>query len=151
MDAAADEALTWFSHPVLHSHWKTCLLLVVMLLSGIGTYLFSGDLGWGICAISFILLGVYDYLMPTRFSVTEEGIASKVFLIRRFKSWEEIRSYYINPSGIFVSPFAGRSRLEGHRGIFLRFDPQQEAIREAVLARIRGNLVVQKDKPAETG
>ena len=126
--------LSWVSHPVRSHPKKNLLVATVMLATGAGLYLGTGDVGWGLIGVAVLMLGLYDYLLPTTFALTAAGVESRVFFFRRRKQWSTLRSFHADQHGVLLSPFSGRHRMEAHRGIYLRFVNNRDAVLEAVSA-----------------
>ena len=133
---AQDLPLQWVSHPVRHEGKKTLFLFSVVLLGATGVWFATGSFAWSLLAICMLLFGVYDFLLPTTYCLSTEGAQRKSFLFRRQKTWDGVLSYYVDHNGVLLSPFATPSRLEGHRGLYLRF----QANRDDVLAYIRKRI-----------
>ncbi len=126
--------LSWVSHPVRLHPKKNLLVATVMLTTSVGLYFGTGDLGWGLIGAAVLMLGLYDYLLPTSFKLTAAGAQSRVLFFVRRKRWSSLRSFHADQHGVLLSPFRGRHRMEAHRGIYLRFVNNREAVLEAVSA-----------------
>jgi hypothetical protein len=50
--------------------------------------------------------------------------------------WTQFRSFYPDPNGVLLSPFAHPSRLENFRGIYLRYHGQADQVLRIVAERI---------------
>lgn len=128
-----DEAvreIRWISHPVRTDHRKTLILALVLLGTAFLLYINTQSLGWALLSVVILMVGVYDFLLPTRYSLDEYGAESRVLFYRRHKSWSALRSFYPDHHGVLLSPFPSRSRLEGFRGMYLRFvDNREEVLR----------------------
>ncbi len=83
-------------------------------------------------AALILLLSLTSFYLPTLFEINERGILIKrLFYSKRFK-WEKVNSIKEERTGLFISPFAVRSRLENHRGLFLYFRSNRDQVIEAV-------------------
>jgi hypothetical protein len=58
-------------------------------------------------------------MTPTRCRVDGTGLARRALLGWERRPWAQVRRARLGPSGLFVSPFAQRSRLDRFRGLFL--------------------------------
>ena len=136
--AAEHTELGWVCHPVQEHHWKALVVLLVMLATGVGLYLMTGEESWSLIGLAFLMLGVYDFLLPTVFRLDRHGVESRVLFFTRRKPWSALRSYHIGPNGVLVSPFPGRHRMEAHRGIFIRFRGNRDEVLAFVRERLEG-------------
>ncbi len=134
--ANGDVTLSWNSHPVRTEHGKTAIFVGVLIVSGIALFVATGNVGWALVGDAFLMLGLYDFLLPTTFTVDEWGVRRRTAVFRRARRWEELRSFQVDARGVLVSTFAGRSRMEAHRGIYLRFDGNRERVLAAIEARM---------------
>lgn len=76
------------------------------------------------------------FFFPTRYELSEDKVKVYFLAVKKEKTWSEFRSYYPEKNGVFISPFAKPSRLENYRGIYLRYDKNQEAVLDFVKSRI---------------
>jgi len=134
--ARGEAVLSWMSHPVRTQHDKTAILFAVLAVTGVLLYLATGSVGWSLIGDALLLLGVYDFLLPTTFRLDGEGASRQTGILRRTRRWEELRSYYGDANGVLLSTFAERSRMEAHRGIYLRFEGNRDQVMRAVEAHL---------------
>jgi hypothetical protein len=78
-------------------------------------------------------------LTPTRCRVDGAGVARRALFGWDRRAWPQIRRARVSAAGLFVSPFARRSRLDRFRGLFLPLPrdgaaaaPLLEALRQEV-------------------
>ena len=113
--------MRWVSLPVQHAPRKGLILSVVIAATAAAVYLGTESPGWALLSVILLLMGVHDFLLPTTYHLGEEGVSSRILCYRRHKPWSFCRSYWVDAHGVLLSPFPGRSRLESHRGLYLRF------------------------------
>jgi hypothetical protein len=108
---------------------------MILILIPLGLGLLYGPF-YAFLALAILTASLGTYFLPTDYTLYDGGIETR-FLgnVRRFR-WAQYRSFYVDPNGVLLSPFARRSRLENFRGIFLRYDGNQGE----VLAVIRDHL-----------
>ena len=111
----------WVSLPVQHAPWKGLVLVLVVGATAAAVYLGTGSPGWTLLSVILLLAGVHDFLLPTTYRLSEEGVSSRILWYRRHKPWSSCRSCWVDAHGVLLSPFPERSRLESHRGLYLRF------------------------------
>ena len=113
--------MSWISSPIKSSLWKVLFFLVVILVTSTLIYLNTNSPFWTFFSIIVLIISVHDFLTPTTYQLTEETVSSKNTFIHRKKNWSSLGSYWIDKNGIFLRPFNQRCRLEGYRGLYLRF------------------------------
>lgn len=129
--------MRWVSLPLQHAPWKGLVLVLVVAATAAAVFLATGSPGWTLLSVVLLLAGVHDFLLPTTFQLSEEGVSSRILWYRRHKPWSSCRSYWVDAHGVLLSPFSERSRLESHRGLYLRF---AGADRQAVVRFVQGKI-----------
>lgn len=126
----------WTVHPPKKGGYRR----VVFILAIVGVpaaLLFNfGSPVWAFFATVFLLGTTAAYWLPTRFVIDEQGIELTRWFWKRRVSFDSLKRIDRDPNGLFVSPFAERSRLDGHRGLLLMEPPQ----RDEVESYIRGQI-----------
>lgn len=74
--------------------------------------------------LSVVVLGlsVAPFLLPTRYTMTEDGIEAERALGRRARAWKDLRRVEIGRDVALVSPFAKPNWLDRQRGVLLLLD-----------------------------
>ncbi len=129
--------MSWVSLPVQHAPGKGLVLVLVVAATAAAVFLGTGSPGWALLSVILLLAGVHDFLLPTSYRLSEEGVSSRILWYRRHKPWSSCRSYWVDAHGVLLSPFPERSRLESHRGLYLRF---AGADRQAVVRFVQGKI-----------
>ncbi len=91
-----------------------------------------------VVAVLLVWGQIAGFFLPTRFSLTGDGVCVRGLVSRREKSWSEFRSHYVDKEGVLLSPFIERSRLERFRGVSLQFHDNRDevvAMVERMMAR----------------
>ncbi len=126
--------MRWVSLPIRYSPWKGLFLAAVLAITALAVFLITQSSAWTLFSVILLLIGVHDFLLPTTYQLTEDGVSSQTLFYRRQKPWSFCRSYWVDAHGVLLSPFFRRSRLESHRGLYLRF---AGADRQAVVAFVQ--------------
>jgi len=132
-----ETSVRWVSLPLQHAPWKGLVLVLVVAATAAAVFLGTGSPGWTLLSVILLLAGVHDFLLPTTYQLSEEGVSSRTLWYRRHKPWSFCRSYWVDAHGVLLSPFPGRSRLESHRGLYLRF---AGADRQAVVRFVQSKI-----------
>ena len=88
------------------------------------------------------------FFFPTQYELTQDRVKVNFLAVKKNKAWSEFRSYYPDRSGVFISPFAKPSRIENYRGLYLRYEGNQEDVLSFVKSKI--NFQPQSSQPTET-
>jgi hypothetical protein len=104
-----------------------------------------------VVAVLLVWGQVAGFFLPTRYELTDERVTVRGLVSRREKEWDDFRSYYVDPHGLLLSPFVGRSRLERFRGVSLQFHGNREDVIDFVERRMeqRRDQVNGKDDDTE--
>lgn len=86
-----------------------------------------------ILGVVMITLSVGEFMFVTHYEVNEKGVRSRWGVSLREMMWENVRSVYLDDHGVKFSPLTKGSRMDGFRGVYLRFANN----RDQVLATIR--------------
>ena len=137
-NAGAEEtSVSWVSLPLQHAPWKGLVLALVVGATAAAVFLGTQSAGWALLSVVLLLAGVHDFLLPTTYQLSDEGASSRILWVRRHKPWSSCRSCWVDAHGVLLSPFPQRSRLESHRGLYLRF---AGADRQAVVRFVQSKV-----------
>jgi hypothetical protein len=118
-----DAALEWTVHLIRKRPAAAARIVVCFLAT-----LFFGAVVFNSAALALLpatalLLSVSEYWLPVRYTLDSSGAKSRWGLVSLEISWTDVRHAYLTDEGIKLSPLAvPGSRMEGLRGVFLRFD-----------------------------
>lgn len=78
-----------------------------------------------------------EYLFPISYRITTRGAYSANGLARLFIAWPDVKRATVGRDGINLSPFARPSRLDGIRGVRLRFSNGNDPIVMDIVRKLR--------------
>ena len=131
------EVLSWTSHPLKKSRKKTIYLISALFL--IWSLVFwATAYSWAFLFLAVLILmaSLSPFFFPTRYELTQDKVKVHFLAAKKEKAWSEFRSYYPDKNGVFISPFAKPNRLENYRGLYLRYERNQEEVLSFVKAKI---------------
>lgn len=99
-------------------------------------YVVFRDLLMEALAVLFLCGALLPFYTPTTYTLGNQYVASKGLLWHTRREWSALRSCYASDKGVLLSPFSRPSRLEGFRGIFLRFEGNREQVLEFIASRL---------------
>ena len=138
--------LEWSVHPVKENRKTSLAVVLFLLLFWTAIYLVFRELVWVLLAVVLLGGSLFSFFTVTAYRLDEKGVTIKRPLTKVFREWSRVRSFYPDRKGVLLSPFATPSRLENHRGIYLRFGSN----REEVLVYLK-EQVSAGDAPVEAG
>jgi hypothetical protein len=126
----------WTSHPLRQRPGKA---IVFWIVAGfvLGTvYAAFRSIGWVVMAALFLGVSLRRFLFPTRYRLTTSGIEVCTGIGKMARRWSDFKRADFEQNGVFLSPFAKRSRLENYRGLFLPFPTEKERLKGIVRERM---------------
>ncbi|MCC6444389.1 MAG: hypothetical protein IT210_13170 [Armatimonadetes bacterium] len=127
-----EDILCWEAHLAPRQPLRAAMAVVVIcLMLLLARLLFPSPLF--MAASAFMLISsVSEFLFPVRYRLTDRGAHARTLTAHHFIAWGHVRKAYLTSEGIKLSPFAHPSRLEGFRGVFLRFGEDAKKVIEIV-------------------
>jgi hypothetical protein len=116
------ELARWTAHPARSRPRDLALLVAVLLLTAGAVLSAFESLYLTVLAVVILLLGVSQFLFPTRYVLTDEGVEERRLLQTRTRRWSDLRRFQVGPGAALVSPFAEPTWLDRYRGLMLYLD-----------------------------
>ncbi len=126
----------WTVHPLSRGGFRRAIFAITLIFIPIGVMEVFNHIAWAVFATLFLLGTLTAYWLPTRFVIDDNGILIQRWMWRRRKSFRDLKRVERDRHGLFVSPFAQRSRLDGHRGILLLDPPDRDRVEKFIRERI---------------
>jgi hypothetical protein len=127
-EVGGGESLSWTSWPMLRSPVRAVLAVLFIAIMAWTIQSVFRTTYFTVVAVLLVWGQVAGFFLPTRYELTEERLTVRGLLGRREKDWRDFRSYYVDPDGLLLSPFVGRSRLERFRGVSLQFHGNRDEV-----------------------
>ena len=127
----------WTAHPARRRPNDVFLVVAVVLLASWAVMASLGSVFLAALAIVVLLAAVAPFLVPTHYRIDDEGVEERRLWTRKRRAWSDLRRAQIGPGAALLSPFARKSFLDRHRGLYLYFDG---ADRERVVAILRERI-----------
>lgn len=137
----SDEAvLKWSSYPFKKNKLISFMVIGFLIFVSVLVYLITISLIFFFLAVIILFFSMASFFFPTHYELTKDKIKVKFLLTKSIKPWENYKSYYPDKNGVFLSPFLTPSRLENFRGIYLRYNSNnQKEVLNFVKARFSSN------------
>ncbi len=133
---ADGERLEWTSLPCRNDPLLSVAVVVLLLLLWVLVYLLFRDPVLVALAVVMLSGSLLTFFLPTRYVLTAEQASARGPLWRTERPWSDFRRCVADGSRAVLSPFPRPSRLDGFRGLVLRFDGNREQVLEFVRRRL---------------
>ena len=118
--------------------WRLTTATVVLLLLVLAVVYFAfGHVGWVAISGVLLLASLSSFFFPTTYTLDDEGVAVRGLFGTTRRHWRALRSHRVDAHGVLLSPLSGPSRLEGFRGVYLRFHNNRGQVMTIVTARTK--------------
>jgi hypothetical protein len=131
-----ERILKWSTHPAKKRTLVSISVLVFLLVIWILVYVTTLSVFFTGLSVVILLGSLSSFFLPTYYELDETKVKIKYFFSTREKEWSLFRSFYVDKNGILLSPFEKPSRLENFRGLYLRFDQNNDEVVDFVKSKI---------------
>jgi len=129
--------MTWTAHPAKRRPRDVALVVAVTCVTaGVVLMTFESWLLAGVAAC-VLIVAVAPFLLPTRYTVTDDEIAAERALVTRRRRFADLRRLEVGRDAALVSPLPRPSWRDRHRGIWVWFDG---ADRDRVVSLLREKI-----------
>ena len=129
--ASPEPVLSWTVHLARQRPAMTIASVIFIALASAGGFVAIGPAAGLLVAV--VLVGfLSDFLFPMTYHITTENATCRMLLNRTEIRWADVRRCYLDDHGVKLSPLDRVSRLEAFRGVYLRFQGNEDKVIEAV-------------------
>lgn len=123
--------MSWVSHPARTEPLKALFALGVAAGMAVLVYMWVGT--W-LAFLSFLIIigSVHGFLFPVWYRLYDECLVEQTLFGSRLRNWSTLRRADAGRFGVHLSPFIERSRLDGTRGIYIRFSNNRQEVLDTV-------------------
>jgi hypothetical protein len=136
-EVTPDLPITWTAHPARERPRDLALVAAVLFLTCGATLMAFESLFLTALAAVIVILGVSQFLLPTRYELSDWGVEARGLVRTRARSWDQLRRFEVGPGAALVTPIARRGFLDRYRGIVLLLDG---ADRERVVTTLQDRI-----------
>ena len=108
------------------------LIASIVLASLVVGYVFFHSLLFLAVILFLFTSALAEFLFPIRYEINVRGASSHTLLGTTFIEWDRVKKYYLDDSGIKLSPLVKPGRLEAYRGVYLRFGSHRDKVIQTV-------------------
>jgi hypothetical protein len=138
--AEAKSELKWTYVPLKARIGTLIFLAVLVPVLAVLVYLESHNVIVMVLAVAFLAVAVSPAILPAEHVLDESGVAVRHFGKTIGRPWSEVKRLVVDPEVLVLSPSAKPGFLDSFRGIHLRFNRDQEAIRDEALKYIMARI-----------
>jgi len=120
----------WTVFPMRENPARGILFWVIVIVTIWAVYWNVGSLFLTFVAAFMLLGSLTSFFLRTTYRIDENGAGFRRFIFKKLVGWSRIRSVNDEQSGIFLSPFPVKSKLENFRGIFLPYRNNRDNVIE---------------------
>jgi hypothetical protein len=120
--------ISWRSFPFLEKRLQGISVLVFILVILVGIWFWTYE--WYMVALGglFLFGSLASYFLPTRFTLSDEGVEMRRIGRQIKRGWSEFRSFYADKRGLMLSTFDRPSRMDAFRGFNIHFSGNRDAV-----------------------
>jgi hypothetical protein len=122
------EMFEWTVHPFMESPKKAVISILAPVLVPFLVYLWMREWLWVGLAMLLIISSEFPFFIKTRYRMDGTGVTQKRGGVIQFRSWEQIKSFYPDKTGVLISPFLNKTWLENFRGLYLQYGRHREQV-----------------------
>jgi hypothetical protein len=131
--------LDWTVHPVRRNMWRSALVTAFIILVAIVVYWSTASNAFTVLALVVLLLSLAKFYFPTRYRLSQAGVAVKTTTQTLTKTWSQFRSFYPDKNGVLLSPFTRPTRMENFRGLYLMCRDNKDEVIVFVKERLQAS------------
>ena len=128
--------MVWRVWPARERVGKSVFALVLIFLTAVVVGMYACGSGgtvmegvlWGVGSLIVFGLTLSSYFFPSEFVIDEEGIVAKFPMRQKRMKWRDIRRFVHRDGLGYLSTRSRVSRLDGYRGISIRFGDDEEKV-----------------------
>jgi hypothetical protein len=118
----------WTVHPFAESPKRAVIAVLAPVIVCLLVYFWMPSWFWVGLAFLLIISSELPFFLKTRYRFDEKGVSQKRGGVVQSRTWEQIKTYYPDRTGVLVSPFVQKTWLENFRGLYLQFGKHREEV-----------------------
>jgi hypothetical protein len=130
------EKLTWSVRPCTMNRKKCIYVSLVILLFGFAVLFGFRDFFLAALSVVILVGSLHSYYFETHYALSPEGIEIRALFGSQRKTWTGFKSFWVDKSGLSLSPFTRRSWLEHYRGVRLLFNNNRHDVVQFVTMKL---------------
>ncbi len=136
-DAGSGVELEWTAWPARRRPMLSVLVAALVAGLSAATVLAYQSPWYGVMVLGGLFVATASHYLPTRYRLDAEGVFLRTPLSSVTRPWETFAVCYRDETGLFLSPSSRLSWAARRRGIYLRFEHNEEAVRKIVYRHVK--------------
>jgi len=136
------EILKWTCHPFRQRPWMAILVGLFISVISVSIYHWTEQRWFGVFSAVVLFASLAKFYFPTTYQLSDLRISVKTTTQTLHKEWSLYRSCWPDKNGVLLSTFAGASRLENFRGLYLLFNNNRDEVVAFIEARLNRDTEV---------
>lgn len=137
-DTARDsDELEWTVWPARRRPAVSILVAALIVGLSAAAVLVYQSPWYGVMVSGGLFVATVSYYLPTRYHLDARGVSLRTPLTSTSKDWGAFAATYADAAGIFLSPTRRLTWAARHRGVYLRFADNDEAVTEYVKKHVK--------------
>jgi len=129
--ASSEPILSWRVHLARQHPAKAVISLVLVAAATAVGCALAGPYVASFAAVALVA-SLSDFLFPVHYLITHDGASCRMLLKSCEIKWDNVKRCYLDNSGVKLSPLDRVSKVEAFRGVYLRFDGNEDEVVSAV-------------------
>ncbi|HCU35069.1 MAG TPA: hypothetical protein DGT21_06275 [Armatimonadetes bacterium] len=132
-----DTALEWTVWPARRRPVLSIIVAALILGLSVGAVLVYQSPWYGVMVTGGLFVATVSYYLPTRYRLDAEGVGLRTPLSSLRRSWDGFAVCFEDHEGLLLSPSSRLTWAARHRGVYLRFEHNSQAVREFVHRHVK--------------
>lgn len=130
--APSPEPLQWRVHLARQAPLRALVVGACILLAGSAALLLFHSLLSALFAAGLLLAATGEFLLPVTYRLSPQGAEARSLFTWRKIEWSDVKRVYSGRGEVKLSPLKHGGPREAFRGVILRCEGNQEAVRATV-------------------
>ena len=132
-----DTALEWTVWPAGRRPLLSIIVAALILGLSVAAVLVYQSPWYGVMVTGGLFVATVSYYLPTRYRLDAEGVGLRTPLSSLSRSWDGFAECFEDAEGLLLSPSSRLTWAARHRGIYLQFENNQNAVTEFVHRHVK--------------
>ena len=132
-----DTALEWTVWPAGRRPLLSIVVAALIVGLSVAAVLVYRSPWYGVMVTGGLFVATVSYYLPTRYRLDAEGVGLRTPLSSLSRPWDGFAACFEDDEGLLVSPSSRLTWAARHRGVYLRFEQNRQAVTEFVHRHVK--------------
>lgn len=129
--ASSEPTLSWSVHLARRYPAKAVISLALIVAATTVGWTLAGPYVALVVGIALVA-SLSDFLFPVKYILTPDGASCRMLLKSSEIKWADVKRCYVDNLGVKLSPLDRVSKIEAFRGVYLRFESNEDEVIQTV-------------------